>query len=133
MLNVIRMWDKCGINVGYMGYIKPGTNFIKKLCRLISNTINMNLICGRKHILFFNTFLNIFICINYIKFIFIVLDINRHNFLIKLVPSFIYPIYIPRISHIYLTYIPHLSHIYPTYIVPGLKPQPWRPKSARSA
>ena len=42
--------------------------------------------------------------------------------------SHIYPTFIPYLSHIYPTFIPYLSHIYPTFIVPGLKPQPWRPK-----
>ena len=32
------------------------------------------------------------------------------------------------LSHIYPTFIPHLSNIYQTSRVPGLKPQPWRPK-----
>ena len=50
------------------------------------------------------------------RFFYKKISYNRHNFLIKFVPCFIYPTYIPHLSHIYPTYIPHLSHIYPTFI-----------------
>ena len=58
---------------------------------------------------------------------------NRHILLIKFVPSFIYPTFIPCLSYIYPTFILHLSHIFQTSRVLGLKPQlytscGWRPK-----